>query len=90
MADSSIEVYRDYLHTHEKSLFDLLILHNTDDLRGMPSILPILNYADLFESDFTLAATNCIPTQMKPDIPTLLSIFYGKVPTVFPFPWNTP
>lgn len=51
-----IEVYRDYLHTHEKSLFDLLILHNADDLRGMPSILPILNYADLFESDFTLCS----------------------------------
>ncbi len=49
-----IDVYRDYLHTHEKFLFDLLILHNADDLRGMPSILPILNYADLFESEFTL------------------------------------
>ena len=51
-----IDVYREYLHTHEKFLFDLLILHNTDDLRGMPSILPILNYADLFESDFTLCS----------------------------------
>ena len=51
-----IDVYREYLHTHEKFLFDLLILHNADDLRGMPSILPILNYADLFESDFTLCS----------------------------------
>ncbi len=51
-----IEVYRDYLHTHEKYLFDLLILHNADDLKGMPSILPILNYADLFGSDFTLCS----------------------------------
>ena len=49
-------MYREYLHTHEKFLFDLLILHNADDLRGMPSILPILNYADLFESDFTLCS----------------------------------
>lgn len=45
-----IEVYRDYLHTHEKSLYDLLILHNEDDLKGMPAILPILSYADFFSS----------------------------------------
>lgn len=29
-----IDVYREYLHTHEKFLFDLLILHNADDLQG--------------------------------------------------------
>lgn len=45
-----IEVYRDYLRTHEKSLYDLLILHNEDDLKGMPAILPILSYADFFSS----------------------------------------
>ena len=51
-----IEVYRDYLHTHDKRLYDLLILHNEDDLKGMPAILPILSYPDLFESDFTLSS----------------------------------
>lgn len=44
-----IEVYQDYLVTREKFLYDLLILHNEDDLRGMPVILPILNYPDLLE-----------------------------------------
>lgn len=44
-----IEVYRDYLITHEAFLYDLLLLHNEDDLKGMPSILPILNYSDLLE-----------------------------------------
>ena len=53
-----IEVYRDYLHTHEKSLYDLLILHNEDDLKGMPAILPILSYADFFSSLFSLRLLN--------------------------------
>ncbi len=35
--------------THEQNLYDLLILHNEDDLKGMPSILPILNYPDFLE-----------------------------------------
>ena len=49
-----IEVYREYLMTHESFLYDLLILHNEDDLKGMPSILPILSYADMMEAPFSL------------------------------------
>lgn len=49
-----IEVYRDYLATRYKVLLDMLLLHNADDLRGMPGILPILNYPDYLEHDFTL------------------------------------
>ncbi|WP_138309612.1 MULTISPECIES: ribonuclease H-like domain-containing protein [unclassified Clostridium] len=49
-----IEVYREYLATHESFLYDLLVLHNEDDLKGMPSILPILGYADMMEAPFTL------------------------------------
>ena len=51
-----IEVYHDYLMSHEKFLYDLLILHNEDDLKGMPVILPILNYPDLLEHPLRLAA----------------------------------
>lgn len=49
-----IEVYREYLATHDSFLYDLLILHNEEDLKGMPSILPILCYADMLESSFVL------------------------------------
>jgi len=49
-----IEVYHDYLVTHEKFLEGLLLLHNEDDLKGMPLILPILNYVDFFEHPFCL------------------------------------
>lgn len=49
-----IDVYRSYLRNHSSELYDLLILHNEDDLKGMPSILPILHYPDFFESKMTL------------------------------------
>ena len=48
-----IEVYKDYLFSHEQVLLDMLLLHNADDLRGMPGILPILNYPDYLEHGFT-------------------------------------
>lgn len=51
-----IEVYHEYLVTHEDFLYRLLILHNEDDLRGMPGILPILNYPDFLEQDFFLSS----------------------------------
>lgn len=49
-----IDIYHQYLRTREKALYDLLILHNADDLRGMPSILPILSYADMLKTPFSL------------------------------------
>lgn len=49
-----IEVYQDYLVTGERFLYDLLMLHNEDDLKGMPVILPILNYPDFFEHSFRI------------------------------------
>ena len=50
-----IEVYKNYLHTRDSHMYDLLMLHNEDDLKGMPSILPILNYPDFFERPLSLA-----------------------------------
>ncbi len=47
-------VYQDYLMTRADSLYDLLILHNEDDLKGMPLILPILSYPDFFEHPLRL------------------------------------
>lgn len=58
-----IFVYKDYLISHESFLFDLLILHNEDDLKGMPLILPILNYPDFLEHEFSLVEQELIPSQ---------------------------
>ena len=35
-----IQVYRDYLMCHESFLYDLLILHNEDDLKACPPSFP--------------------------------------------------
>jgi len=51
-----IEVYTAYLHNHSQKLYDLLILHNEDDLKGMPRILPVLNYPDFLEHEFCLVS----------------------------------
>lgn len=65
-----IEVYQDYLVTHEDFLYDLLMLHNEDDLKGMPVILPILNYPDFFEHGFRLTGqqvmedTDCLGNRL--------------------------
>ena len=49
-----IEVYADYLQTKDPHLLKLLLLHNEDDLKGMPKLLPILHYPDFFNQDFSL------------------------------------
>ncbi len=48
-----IEVYKEYTQSHDFSSYQTLILHNSDDLKGMLEILPILNYYDLFNSGVT-------------------------------------
>lgn len=49
-----IEVYEEYLRTKKEFLLNLLLLHNEDDLKGMPQLLPILFYLDFQNQDFTL------------------------------------
>lgn len=66
-----IEVYKDYLVTHDDFLYDLLILHNEDDLKGMPSILPILSYPDFLEHNFILKSLHDFITPDNEHILTL-------------------
>lgn len=42
-----IEVYKEYEVTKDEKLFELLMLHNREDVLGMHQILPILNYLKL-------------------------------------------
>lgn len=51
-----ISVYEEYLRSQNPRLYDLLLLHNEDDLKGMPSILPILYYPDFLEHPFSLVS----------------------------------
>lgn len=51
-----IPVYSQYLQTRDEKLLHFLLLHNEDDLKGMPSILPILSYTDWIEGPFILTS----------------------------------
>ncbi len=48
-----IEVYQEYLLTKNRSLLRMLMLHNEEDLMGMPRILPILFYPDFLTGEFS-------------------------------------
>ena len=50
-----IPMYGEYLKTGDERLLHFLLLHNEDDLKGMPSILPILCYKDLMEGPLKLS-----------------------------------
>ncbi len=45
-----ISVYRDYTSSHDYGLYQILLQHNSDDIKGMLQILPIMYYYDLFNS----------------------------------------
>lgn len=67
-----IPVYQEYLLTHDTRLYHLLILHNEDDLKGMPSILPILSYPDFLESPFRLVRQDIRREKEEKGIPVEL------------------
>lgn len=46
-----ISVYHDYVKTPTEYAYDLLMLHNAEDMEGMLKLLPILSYSDLFSQD---------------------------------------
>lgn len=42
-----ISVYREYVKTKDPELRNLLLLHNSEDMRGMFELLPVLSYMDM-------------------------------------------
>lgn len=49
-----IECYKEYLTTKDNKLYQFLLLHNEEDLKGMPQILTILDYLDILHSDWVM------------------------------------
>lgn len=47
-----IPVYETYIATHEKALRSRLLLHNEEDLTGLPVLLSLLSYRDFFPGAF--------------------------------------
>ena len=77
-----IYVYQDYLHSKDERLFHALILHNEDDLKGMPAILPILRYPDLLRAPLHLVDQRCIFGEMHRSL-TLDFALPFSLPTPF-------
>lgn len=55
-----IKVYQDYLVSRQDRLYRLLMLHNREDLEGMPLILPVLSYPDFLEGNFSLTGQQTV------------------------------
>lgn len=45
-----IRVYREFIFSHDYNLYHTLLQHNSDDMKGMLEILPMLAYYDLFNN----------------------------------------
>lgn len=43
-----IQVYQEYLSTHSYELYQTLLLHNSDDMKGMLEVVSVLSYSELF------------------------------------------
>lgn len=48
-----ISVYKEYVNSRDFDLYQSLILHNADDMKGMLEVLPVLSYFDLFNTPLT-------------------------------------
>lgn len=51
-----IRFYWDYLRTGEQRLYDALILHNAEDLMGLPELFRFFQYKDFCSGPFTLCS----------------------------------
>lgn len=50
-----VAVYKDYLQIRDSRLYQVLLLHNEEDLKALPQIMPLLSYLDIFRSEWKLA-----------------------------------
>jgi len=87
-----IEGYKDYLATRDEFLYNLLILHNEDDLKGMPSILPVLYYHDFLRGGFAYTGHQlCNISDAFGSVEQELKLCYkSPVPLPVPVQWELP
>ena len=85
-----IQVYEDYLETGDEERLRLLLLHNEDDLKGMPKLLPILAYPDFLSGPFS--PVDC-SLREETDLfgqsePVLEAVCRGPASLPRPFSWE--
>ncbi len=84
-----IPIYEKYLSTRSRRLYDLLILHNEDDLKGMPAILPILSYPDFLEHPFRFIRQDIRQTYDPSGVPRQLLELTCQSDYPIPVPFHT-
>jgi len=50
-----IPIYKEFLETQDETLYQALLLHNEEDLKALPQLMPLLGYLDIFRCDWTIA-----------------------------------
>lgn len=77
-----IGIYSEYKKNQNREAYDLLLLHNSDDILGMTSLLPILSYTGLLNGSFSLESITKAPEEiifncrLTQDIPKRVSLGY--------------
>ena len=56
-----INVYEDYIKTHQTGAERLLLLHNYEDVLGMLDLLPILTYEKILTGEFVIENIEILP-----------------------------
>ena len=86
-----IEVYQRYLRTASPELRELLLLHNREDIRNMPGILPILQYPDLLSGTFSCRESRvfCRTDLFGREQPRLELTLQGAAEVPLPVEWES-
>lgn len=50
-----IGIYNQFLQTREAELYQMLLLHNEEDLKALPQLVSLLSYVDIFRCSRTVA-----------------------------------
>ncbi|MCI8895359.1 MAG: ribonuclease H-like domain-containing protein [Lachnospiraceae bacterium] len=79
-----INVYRAYCQAPGEEALSLMLLHNYEDVLGMPQLLPLLSYAEFFQGNFTVSSRTEHPYRDYEGAPALELILL-LVPA-FPLP----
>ncbi len=81
-----ITVYQDYVKNPTEYNLQLLLLHNSDDMKGMFSILPILTYADIFLQPFRVTKVHSTKSEDNNGFEITQVCMKLRFPFTFPKP----
>lgn len=79
-----INVYNKYLNTKDVELFNILLLHNKEDIIGMLQLLPILSYIQITEGKYNINSIETNAVTAFDGSETKETIFLGTLDTAVP------